>query len=148
MFVKDSNSSTIQLSIEDYKYRYRTLQNKIRYYTNLESSKGELTSKQQAKYNELIKQLNELKSNIPNELPSKKKYHSYDEYLEANKEHAKQRYQRLKDDEEFKKKQKEYYKSHYVYKRPTRVKSADSSPSEYSSESPFNSDDEEDFNQQ
>ena len=139
-------SSAIQLSIEDYKYRYRILQTKIRYYTNLESSKGQLTPKQQAKYTKLTEELNELESNKPDDLPPKKKYNTYEEYLEANKEHAKQRYQRLKDDEEFKRKQKEYYKSHYVYKRPTRIKSADSSPSEYSSESPLNSD--EEFNNQ
>lgn len=101
-------NSAIQLSIEDYKYRYRILQTKIRYYTNLESSKGQLTPKQQAKYIELTEELNELESNKPDDLPSKKKYNTYEEYLEANKEHAKQRYQRLKDDEEFKQKLKEY----------------------------------------
>ena len=139
-------SSTVSqtLSVEDYKYRYRILQTKIRYYTNLESSKGQLTPKQQAKYAELTNQLNELESNKPDGLPTKKKYNSYEEYLEANKEHAKQRYQRLKDDEDFKRKQKEYYKAHYVHKRPAKTKSADSTLSESSnsSDSPLNSDEE------
>ena len=134
------------ISPEEYKYRYQTLQTKLRYYTKLESSKGQLTPKQQAKYTELINQLNELESNKPDDLPTRKKYSTYEEYLQANKEHAKQRYQRLKDNDDFKRKQQEYRKSHYIYKRPKKIKSADSSPSEYSSEAPLDSED--DFNQQ
>ena len=109
------------LSIDEYKYRYRILQTKIRYYTKIESSKGSLTPKQQSKYIELTNQLNELESNKPDDLPTNKKYNSYEEYLQANKEHSKQRYQRVKNDEDFKRKLKEYYQSHYTHKRKTKI---------------------------
>ena len=115
-------------TVEEYKNRYQSLQSKIRYYTKLEKSKGQLTPKQQAKYTELTNQLNELESNRPDELPPKKKYNSYEEYLEANKERSRERYRRIKDNDEYKQYLKEYHKTHYVHKRkPKNVISSESS---------------------
>ena len=120
-FIHNQIHSMTSISPEEYKYRYQTLQTKLRYYTKLESSKGQLTPKQQAKYTELINQLNELESNKPDDLPTRKKYSTYEEYLQANKEHAKQRYHRVKDTTEHKQYQKEYYQSHYVHKRKPKI---------------------------
>ena len=135
------NQSQQSLTADEYKKLYKALADKVRYYAKLESSKGQLTANQQSKYTKLREEIDKIKSLRPESM-KKKKYNTYEEYLEANKEHAKQRYQRVKDTPEHKRYQKEYYQSHYVHKRPTKTKSADSSPSEYSSDSPLNSDEE------
>ena len=108
------------LSVDEYKYMYRKIANKVRYYAKLESSKGQLTANQQSKYTKLLEEFDKIKSLRP-ETMKNKKYNSYEEYLKANKEHAKQRYRRIKDTNEHKQYQKEYYQSHYVHKRKLKV---------------------------
>ena len=95
---------------------YSKLVCNLRYYENLKKVK-ELTPKQQSKYDELHKKLDELKHDKSNV----RRYATYEEYLEANKERSKQRYQRLKNDDEYKQKNKDACRTYYL-KRKNDIK--------------------------
>lgn len=67
---------------------YKKLINRLKYYKNL-MRMGELTTTQQKKYEEYNNRLEELRISIPVQY---KKYNSYEEYYEVNKQRSKQRY--------------------------------------------------------
>ena len=99
------NSEIMSANIE-----YRKVCNMLRYYDNLLKTNGELTPKQQSKKELLQSKYDELYPSIPHK---ERKYASYEEYLKANKENSKQRYQRLKEQPEFKEKLREASKKYY-----------------------------------
>ena len=105
------------LSVEEYRAAYRKIQRNLVYYNKLKTTNRELTKRQLSRYNELIEKRNEFEQLKPTDMPTKRKYANYEEYLVANRDKANQRYQRLKYDEEFKQKQRDYSRLHYQQRK-------------------------------
>lgn len=113
----NSSQSTHKLTVEEYKSAYRKIQRNLVYYNKLKTTNRELTERQLSRYNELIAKRDELEQLKPTDIPTKRKYANYEEYLVANRDKANQRYQRLKYDEEFKQKQRDYSRLHYQQRK-------------------------------
>ena len=111
------DSPNSPLSVEEYKSAYRKIQRNLVYYNKLRTTNRELTGRQLSRYNELIAKRDELERLKPTDIPTKRKYANYEEYLVANRDKANQRYQRLKYDEEFKQKQRDYSRLHYQQRK-------------------------------
>ena len=79
--------------MENKEIEYKTIKNKLRYYERMINNNIQLTSKQEMKYNEYKQQLENIDYTPRAKL-------NYEEYKRVNKEHAKQRYQRIKANKE------------------------------------------------
>ena len=99
---------------------YRVSKN-IAYYRRLLNGKGTLTPTQQRRFDELSAKLEELKPTT-----RRRKYATTEEYLEANRQNAKQRYQRIKDTEEFKASHRAYSKKYYEKKKALKSEESNS----------------------
>ena len=78
----------------------REIMNKLNYYKRL-MKVGDLTEKQQNKYNEYLTQYNNLKTNKPLKTDEEEK-EQIKAYIESNKAHARERHQRLKPEPKYK----------------------------------------------